>query len=141
MIAAYLGLVYFFPLIFIPFFLIGLYDVWRNKELDLSVVKQYFLGNGMLTWLASPANLFLDVISLPFINKGVYQLKELPETHQKEIKNLLETVQKENLIEKIEKYTAGLPRAMFFFKWYGKNVECPIEVPAFQQNFRYSLKQ
>jgi len=137
MIAAYLGLCYFFPYIFIPLFLIGLYDVWRNKALDLSVIKQYFLGNGMLTWLASPANLFLDIVSLPFINKGVYQLRDLPETHQAEIKNLIETVKSENLIEQIEKHTAGLPRAMFFFKWYGLNVSCPIEVPAFQQDFKY----
>jgi hypothetical protein len=137
MITAFLGLVYLFPLIFIPFFLIGLYDVWRNKGLDLSVVKQYFLGNGMLTWLASPANLILDIISLPFINKGVYRLKDLPVPHQNEINKLLETVHNENLTEKIEKYTEGLPRAMFFFKWYGKNVECPIKVPAFQRDFRY----
>jgi aspartyl/asparaginyl beta-hydroxylase (cupin superfamily) len=137
MIAAYLVLVYFFPYVFIPFFLVGLYDVWRNTEKDLSVIKQYFLGNGMLTWLASPVNLILDIISLPFINKGVYQLKDLPESHQTEIKGLLETVKSENLIEKIEKYTADLPRAMFFFKWYGKNMECPIDVPAFQKDFRY----
>jgi aspartyl/asparaginyl beta-hydroxylase (cupin superfamily) len=137
MIGVYLILVYFFPLIFIPFFLIGLYDVLRNSERDFSVIKQYFLGNGMLTWLASPANLLLDLFSLPFINKGVYKLKDLPETHQAEIKELLETVKSENLIEKIEKYTAELPRAMFFLKWYGKNMDSPLDVPAFHKEFRY----
>ncbi|HRH43759.1 MAG TPA: aspartyl/asparaginyl beta-hydroxylase domain-containing protein [Pyrinomonadaceae bacterium] len=136
-IGTYLVLVYYFPLIFIPFFLIGLYDVLRNKAINFSIIKQYYLGNGMLTWLASPINLFLDIISLPFINKGVYKLQDLPESHQSEIKSLLETVKSENLIEKVAKYTEGLPRAMFFFKWYGKNMECPIEIPAFQKDFRF----
>lgn len=137
MIAAYLMLCYFLPYIFIPLFLIGLYDVLRNTERTVLLFKQYFLGNGMLTWLASPANLFLDIISLPFINKGVYKLQDLPETHQKEINFLLDTVKSENLVEKLAKHCEGLPRAMFFFKWYGKNMECPIKIPAFQKDFRY----
>ncbi|MBX7174709.1 MAG: aspartyl/asparaginyl beta-hydroxylase domain-containing protein [Pyrinomonadaceae bacterium] len=137
MISIYLALVYFLPYIFVPFFLIGLYDVLRNDEKNLSVAKQYFLGNGMLTWLASPVNTLLDIFSLPFINKGVYKLNDLPETHQNEVKTLLETVKNENLVEKVGKYTEGLPRAMFFFKWYGKNMECPIDVPAFKKDFNY----
>ena len=117
---AIIFLLYFFPVLTILFILCGIYDVSRNTNLDFSVVKQYFAGNGVLTWLASPLNILFDILSLPFINKGVYQLADLPLGYQSEIKDLIETVKRENLIEKLEKQVEGLPRAMFFFQMVWK---------------------
>lgn len=128
---------YFFPVFTILFILCGIYDVSRNTELDLSVFRQYFAANGVLTWLASPFNVLFDILSLPFINKGVYKLEDLPLAYQTEIKDMIDTAKRENLIEKLEKRVEELPRAMFFFKWYGKNVPTSIDIKDFQKDFRY----
>lgn len=130
-------LLYFFPIITLLFILCGIYDVSRNTALDYSVVKQYFTGNGVLTWLTSPINVLADILSLPYVNKGVYKLNDLPASHQDEIKQLLDCVEKENLVEKLESRIGDASRAMFFFKWYGKNVKNSLDIPAFQKDFRY----
>ncbi len=137
LVAVFLGLCYVYPYVFIPFFLIGLYDVMRNDNRSLQLFKKYFLGNGVLTWLTSPLNLLFDIFSLPYLNKGVYKLEDLPPAHQSEIKELIAAIKTENLGAEIEKYTEGLPRAMFFFKWYQKKVDCPIKVQAFEKDFRF----
>ncbi|MCW3060903.1 MAG: hypothetical protein JWQ02_2724, partial [Capsulimonas sp.] len=54
----------------------GAYDVLRNKPADKAVVKRYFTGNGILTWVLSPLNTLLDLLSLPYVNKGVWKLED-----------------------------------------------------------------
>jgi len=132
-----LSLAYFFPVAVIIFVLCGIWDVSRNRELDAGVFKQYFFRNGITTWLASPLNILLDLLALPFLNKGVYQLGDLPADYQKEIRDLITIVENLDLVRRLEQHTKGLRRAMFFFKWYGRNVESKIEVPEFQVDFRY----
>ena len=43
----------------IPFWIIcGLIDVSRHKTMELKLIKEYFIGKGILTFLISPLNLF-----------------------------------------------------------------------------------
>lgn len=135
--AAVICLLYFLPLAGILFIFCGIYDVSRNTDLDFSVVKQYFLGNGALTCLASPVNVFLDILSLPFINRGVYQLNDLPPAYRLEITELLDSVNRANLVEKLESRLGDASRAMFFFKWYGKNVKNSLDISTFDKDYRY----
>ncbi len=71
-------LLYVFPKFTLFYVVCGLYDVSRNSNLGLPLISQYFFGNGLLTWLLSPLNILLDLISLPFVNKGIYRLEDLP---------------------------------------------------------------
>ena len=66
------------------------------------MIRRYFLGNGILTWLLSPFNIVMDLLSLPYINKGVYQLADLPSAYQEEVKRLIDTAQRENLVRRLE---------------------------------------
>lgn len=117
--------------------LCGLYDVLRNSKRDLSVILQYFTGNGFLTWLLSPLNVLFDILALPYINKGVYKLADLPPAYQDEIQHLIQAAHKECLVEKLEEKTKDNPRSMVFFKWYGSNVKTFIDIPAFHQEYKY----
>ncbi|WP_395090200.1 aspartyl/asparaginyl beta-hydroxylase domain-containing protein [Armatimonas sp.] len=119
------------------FFGFGIYDLSRNRKIDASVVKRYFLGNGLFTWLLSPINTLLDLLSLPYVNKGIYKLEDLPATHQAEIKRLIEAAYKENLVEKLAETIKENPRTMFFFKWYGQDVKNSIDVPSFYEKYTY----
>src|SRR5690242_20782166 len=67
---------YFFPKIAIFYAICGAYDVSRNKRLSFSTLRRYFIGNGFGTWVLSPFNTLLDLLSLPYVNKGVYQLED-----------------------------------------------------------------
>ena len=67
-----------------------LYDVSRNHPLDGFVLRQYFLGNGVLTWLLAPINILLDLLTLPNVNKGVYRLTDLPAPYRQEVESLIE---------------------------------------------------
>lgn len=119
------------------FFGFGIYDLSRNRKIDASVIKRYFLGNGLFTWLLSPINTLLDILSLPYRNKGIYKLEDLPTTHQAEIKRLIEAAYKENLVEKLAETIKENPRTMFFFKWYGQDVKNSIDVPSFYEKYTY----
>ncbi|WP_309717260.1 aspartyl/asparaginyl beta-hydroxylase domain-containing protein [Armatimonas sp.] len=115
----------------------GIYDLSRNRKVDASVVKRYFTGNGVFTWVLSPLNTLLDILSLPYINKGIYKLEDLPATHQAEVKRLIEASHKENLVEKLAEKIKENPRTMFFFKWYGQEVKNDIDVPSFYEPYKY----
>lgn len=134
---AFLALFYFVPIPMIALTLCGIWDVSRNRELNAGVVRQYFMRNGIGTWLASPINILLDVLALPYINKGVYQLSDLPEAYQKEIAALLRRADELNLVELVDRKTEGMKRAMYFFKWYGKNIDAAIDIPEFHQKYKY----
>ena len=137
MTVAFVALAYFAPIPLIALFLCGLWDVTRNRGFDLSVFRQYFFKNGIGTWFASPLNILMDILALPNINKGVYELEDLPEEYQAEISGLLKTVDDSRLVERLEGYMEGSARAMIFFKWYGRNVECPVEMQEFNSDYRF----
>ena len=88
---------YFFPKIAIFYAICGAYDVSRNKGLNRSTFRRYFIGNGFGTWVLSPFNTLLDLLSLPYVNKGVYRLEDLPPAYQEEVKRLME-IAKEQIL-------------------------------------------
>jgi aspartyl/asparaginyl beta-hydroxylase (cupin superfamily) len=128
---------YFLPKLAIFYAACGLYDVSRNRPMNLSLLQRYFLGNGFLTWVLSPINILLDLLSLPHINKGVYQLTDLPADYQEEVKRLIDTAERENLAAKLEERSKENSRTMIFFKWYGVNVDTFLDIPAFHQDWKY----
>jgi aspartyl/asparaginyl beta-hydroxylase (cupin superfamily) len=115
----------------------GIYDVSRNKPLTKDVLRRYFLGNGLLTWMLSPFNVLLDLLALPYINKGIYKLEDLPPDYQKEIQRLIEAAHRENLVVKLEEKTKDKARSMVFWKWYGANVDGVVDIPAFHEDYQF----
>ncbi len=116
------------------------YDVMRQKNKDkLFVLKQYFLVNGALTWIFSPLNLLIDILSLPFINKQVYKLEQLPQKHQEDIKKILEQTPKKQITDSINALTSTSERTMMFYKWYGFNIENNYPCPLFHEKFKRVL--
>jgi hypothetical protein len=115
----------------------GAYDVARNRNLDESVVKRYFVGNGILTWVLSPLNALFDLLSLPYVNKGIYKLEDLPKPYQEEIQSLIDAAVSEDLVGKLESTAEARSRTMAFFKWYGSNVNTVVDIPAFHKPYKY----
>jgi hypothetical protein len=128
---------FFFPKIAIFYALCGAYDVSRNRGLSASTLRRYFIGNGILTWVVSPINVLLDILSLPFINKGVYRLDDLPPAWREEVELLIRTAREENLVAKLEERAKEFPRTMVFFRWYGADQETFIDIPAFHRPWKY----
>ena len=115
----------------------GIYDVLRNRALNKDVLRRYFTGNGVLTWILSPFNTLLDIMTLPNVNKGVYKLEDFPADYQTEIQKLIEAAHKGNLVAQLEETAKTRERTMVFFKWYGANVENSIQIPAFHDEYKY----
>ena len=124
---------YFFA-IYIP---LGLIDVGRNKPFNRDTLHRYFIGNGMLTWLLSPFNLLLDLLSAK--NKGIYRLEDLPAAYQEEIATLLEDVEqhKKQIKEEISSRLQNNERGMLLFKWYGDNQDSSFKLPCFHKPYKY----
>lgn len=135
--AALVALLYFLPVVTLAYILCGLWDVSRNRDLNPGVFRQYFLLNGISTWLLSPLNILFDILSLPYRNKGVYKFEDLPPAYQEEIRGLIETADRLKVGDRVDERTTGLKRAMYFFKWYGTDVDGAIEVPEFHRPFRF----
>ena len=134
---AFAALAYCAPIPLFALFLCGLWDVSRNRGFDVSVFRQYFFKNGIGTWFASPLNILMDILALPYVNKGVYELTDLPAAYQAEITRLLKTADDGRLVERLERHMEGSARAMIFFKWYGRNVASPVEMPEFHTDYRF----
>jgi aspartyl/asparaginyl beta-hydroxylase (cupin superfamily) len=128
---------YFFPKIALFYALCGAYDVSRNPGLNFETLRRYFIGNGFPTWLLSPINTLLDLLSLPYINKGVYRLEDLPADYADEVKRLIQAANEAQLVTQLEEATKQHPRTMVFFRWYGVNMQSFLNVPAFHQPWKY----
>jgi Aspartyl/Asparaginyl beta-hydroxylase len=128
---------YFFPKIAIFYLACGAYDVGRNKGLNLSTLRRYFIGNGFGTWLLSPFNILLDLLSLPYINKGVYRLEDLPPSYKEEVERLITITKDHNLVAQLEERAKEFPRTMIFFRWYGVNMDAIVNIPAFHEPWKY----
>jgi beta-hydroxylase len=128
---------YFIPGVFAVYVGLGLLDFLRNTQRTLSSLDRYFAGNGVFTWLLAPFNLLIDLIALPYWNRGVYQLADLPEPYQEEIKAIIEASQRRDLVGMLEAKLGDKKRGMIFFKWYGKNVQTSVDVPEFHQGYKY----
>jgi Aspartyl/Asparaginyl beta-hydroxylase len=128
---------YLFPKVALLYAICGIYDVGRNRGLNMSTLRRYFIGNGVLTWLLSPFNILLDLLSLPYINKGVYRLEDLPPAHQEEVARLIRIAKEENLVDLLQERAKEFPRTMVFFRWYGVDLDTFLSVPAFHQPWKY----
>ncbi|RLA25138.1 MAG: aspartyl/asparaginyl beta-hydroxylase domain-containing protein [Gammaproteobacteria bacterium] len=132
-----MSLTYFLPEVMLFYVVCGAYDVSRNSNIDSRMLYRYFFGNGVPTWALSPFNIVMDIVTLPFINKKIYQLQDLPEECQEEIKELLEVVKAEKVVDELASRAEKIRRSMIFFKWYGKNIENFYTVPAFHKEYKY----
>jgi beta-hydroxylase len=133
-----LGLaLYAMPITFAVFVGFGLLDFIRNKRRTLATLDRYFAGNGFFTWLLSPFNLLLDLLALPYRNKGVYQLADLPKPYRDEIAALIDAAHGSDLVGKLNSKLGENRRGMVFFKWYGKNVQSSVDVPEFHRSYKY----
>jgi aspartyl/asparaginyl beta-hydroxylase (cupin superfamily) len=127
---------WFLPWLALFYLICGLVDFRRSHRLEWANWRRYFMGNGILTWVLSPFNLFVDLLCLR--NKGVYQLTDLPDECQAEIRQLMTTADnKPELITELSKRMEERKRGMMFFKWYGRNIDNSLEIPEFHQQFKY----
>jgi aspartyl/asparaginyl beta-hydroxylase (cupin superfamily) len=128
---------YFIPIAVAVAFGVGLLDFLRNRRRTLNSFDRYFFGNGVFTWLLAPFNLFVDLLCLPFRNRGIYKLADLPQAYQDEISQLIDAAHKSDLVGQLAEKFGDKKRGMMFFKWYGKNVDASVSVPEFHQQFRF----
>jgi beta-hydroxylase len=129
--------VYFIPVVLAVYVAFGLADYLRNRGKTLASLDRYFFGNGFFTWMLSPLNLLIDVLCLPYRNRGVYRLADLPAGHREEIAALIEAAHRHDLVGQLRDKLGGTKRAMIFFKWYGKNVDASVSVPEYHRPFKY----
>jgi len=127
----------FFPRLLAFYLGCGLLDVLRNQNRTRSTLDRYFFGNGVFTFLLSPFNLLLDLLCLPYRNRGIYRLADLPREHQQEIQSVIDAALRNDLVGKLKEKAESQQRGMIFFKWYGKNVETSVEMPEYHRPYRY----
>lgn len=127
--------VYFLPCVTLFYLVCGFVDVMRNDPRDVSLFAGYFLGNGVFTWLLSPFNLLIDLIS--YKNPGVWRLEDFPADYRREIEAVLAVfrLKQKEIIADIDASFESGRRGMYVYQWYGKQ---KIDtVPEFNQRFRY----
>ena len=119
----------------LPIFLIlGLIDVSRHKTMNLKLIKEYFTGKGVLTFLLSPINLFADLLS--HRNLHTFKVEDLPQSHQNEINEVISLFDKNNkLIAKRFDEAENNNRTMLFYKWYGYKLDETII--DFNKDYKY----
>lgn len=130
-------LAWFFPKIMLFYAICGAYDVSRNRGLNLTTIRRYFLGNGVLLWLLSPINVLLDLFSLPYVNKGVYRLEDFPADMQNEIKRFMQVTNDSGLVAKVEEEVKLHKRAMIFWRSYGVKVDAIVKIPVYDEPWKY----
>ena len=128
---------YFIPAVLGTYALFGLYDVLRNRPATLRVIDRYFAGNGVFTWLLAPFNTWMDILCLPYWNRGIYKLTDLPEGYRIEIQTLIDAAKERNLVGLLESKMGEKKRGMIFFKWYGQNIPASVEMPEYHRPFQY----
>jgi len=128
---------YFIPRILAVFVVLGLIDVVRNRPFTLGLCYRYFLDKGVFTWLLAPFNLAFDVLSLPYWNKGIYKLEDMPAGYRAEIQTLIDAAHARNLVAVLEEKMAKKKRGMIFFQWHGKILETSVDIPEFRQRFKF----
>jgi hypothetical protein len=128
---------YFFPKIALFYAACGAYDVSRNRGLKLSTLRRYFIGNGFLLWVLSPINVLLDLFSLPYVNKGVYRLEDLPPDYQNEVRRLMQVTDEADLVRQVEERSKEHRRAMIFWRSYGVKYDTIVNIPAYYEPWKY----
>jgi beta-hydroxylase len=139
-VIALLIVAYIYWPIALVYVITGVYDVARQKSRDKKFLfYQYFLVNGSLAWLFSPLNTLVDILCLPFINKQVYALTDLPQGHIDEINQIINECPRAFLVSTINDLALRDGRSMLMYKWYGFNIENEYTVPLFHRDFKKIL--
>jgi Aspartyl/Asparaginyl beta-hydroxylase len=128
---------YLFPKTALLYAICGAYDVGRNTKLNSSTLRRYFIGNGFPTWVLSPLNSLLDLLSLPYVNKGVYRLDDLPPAYREEVEQLIQGARDSNLVPQLEEAARQFSRTMAFLRWYGRDQQSFLNAPALQRRWKY----
>lgn len=127
---------YFIPKFTIFYLICGIIDFSRSNTWNIKSIRRYFLGNGLFTWLLSPFNLLIDLIT--FKNYRIFKLQQLPTDCQKEINDMITFItSNSNIISDIESKIYSVDRGMIFFKWYGKNLDVPLQFKEFSKEYKY----
>ena len=129
---------YFAPAVLILYLATGFYDVVRHGRNLAAIFHQYFLVNGTLTWIFSPINTLIDILSLPYINKKIYKLADFPKAYQEEIREITEGCPSEEIIAEVHRRRQAEERTMLMYKWYGFN-NPTADSELFQKDFKYIL--
>jgi hypothetical protein len=129
--------IFFLPKTALLYVICGAYDVSRNSGLSATTLRRYFIGNGFFTWVVSPFNCLLDLLSLPYVNKGVYRLDDLPPAYRDEVTRLIQAANESNLVAQMEEASKQHPRTMAFFRWYGVDQNTFLNAPALRQPWQY----
>jgi aspartyl/asparaginyl beta-hydroxylase (cupin superfamily) len=132
-------LLWFIPIIVAIWVVAGLIDFARNKAKTRLMLSRYFVGNGIPTWILSPFNLFIDLLS--YRNPGVYTLDDFPPAYRDEIEAVLGTfrTRKDEIVAEVDRQFSDGRRGMYVWRWYGKQHQ--TNVPEFNREFRYVLGQ
>ena len=103
-------------------FVFGLFDVSRHKTMNFKLIKEYFIGKGILTFILSPLNLFTDLLS--HRNLHTFKVQDLPQSHQNEINEVTQLFD-ENAKQIAKRFNESKNdnRTMLFYKWYGYNLD------------------
>ncbi len=128
-------LLWFVPWLTLFWLVCGVIDVARNKGKNQLLISRYFMGNGILTWLLSPFNLFVDLLS--HRNPGIYTLEDFPAEWREEIETVLNTfrTRRDEITGEIDAKFHDGRRGMYVYRWYGKkNIDT---VPEFNREFKY----
>ncbi|MBX3568304.1 MAG: aspartyl/asparaginyl beta-hydroxylase domain-containing protein [Rhizobiaceae bacterium] len=126
---------YFIPWITVFFLATGLIDVLRNDRRSLDLFVGYFLGNGIFTWLLSPFNVLVDLISRR--NPGVWKLEDFPPEYRAEIESVLGVFERDKprIMAEIDAAFPSGRRGMYVYQWYGK--QHIRTMPEFNQPYRF----
>ncbi|WP_062218386.1 aspartyl/asparaginyl beta-hydroxylase domain-containing protein [Aureimonas sp. D3] len=128
-------LLWFVPWLTLFWLVCGVIDVARNKGKNQLLISRYFMGNGILTWLLSPFNLLVDLLS--HRNPGIYTLEDFPAEWREEIETVLNTfrTRRDEITGEIDAKFHDGRRGMYVYRWYGKkNIDT---VPEFNREFKY----
>ena len=125
------------PALMLFYLVCGVLDVSRHRQPTYNLVEKYFTGNGLLTWLLSPLNLFADLFSPK--NIGAYQLADLPATHRAEIETCVRAFIDNGpaIKEHVAKTLGDKKRGMLTFKWFNASQQTLMKVPAFDRQYKY----
>ena len=136
-LAVLIPALYFAPYITLFFLVCGAVDISRHFRVTPEMAEKYFLGNGIPTWLLSPINLLADMLSAR--NLGTYRLEDLPQTHRAEIEACVKAfVDNGDLIKaRVSEVLGDKKRGMLTFKWFARQQDVTVRIPAFEQQYRY----
>lgn len=125
------------PLLMI-YLVAGIYDVARHGRDLGAIAHQYFLQNGTLTWFFSPLNLLIELLCLPFINKKIYKLEDLPVRYHDEIREVTGGCPAAEIIAEVKRRRGVDERTMLLYKWYGINNPA-VTTNYFQKDYKFVL--